>query len=94
MERREKLRNTKFVGSKCPEGVLWALAIFEFFGYRQFLNSHNLGSTNDRLVLVSNIMIWDELPDNFGILENFCGPQKKKEKSNWGAILGTHKPQV
>ena len=50
--------------------VLWGFEILAFFGYRQLLNGHNLGSTNDRrLVLVSNIMFWDELSEkNF---ENF-----------------------
>ena len=57
--------------------VLWAFEILAFFGYRQLLNGHNLGSTNDRrLVLVSNIMFWDELSEkNF---ENFFWAQKKK----------------
>ena len=56
--------------------VLWAFEILAFFGYRQLLNGHNLGSTNDRrLVLVSNIMFWDELSEkNF---ENFFWAQKK-----------------
>jgi hypothetical protein len=44
--------------------VLWAFQNFAIFGYRQLLNGHNLGSTNDRrLVLVSNIMFWDELSE-------------------------------
>ena len=56
--------------------VLWAFEILAFFGYRQLLNGHNLGSTNDRrLVLVSNIMFWDELSEkNF---ENFFWAKKK-----------------
>ena len=57
--------------------VLWAFEILAFFGYRQLLNGHNLGSTNDRsLVLVSNIIFRDELSEkNF---ENFFWAQKKK----------------
>ena len=47
------------------QDVLWAFEILAFFGYFQLLNSHNLGSTNDRrLVLVSNIMFWNELSEN------------------------------
>ena len=45
-------------------GVLWAFQNFVIFGYRQPLNGHNFWSTNDRkLVLVSNIMFWDELSE-------------------------------
>ena len=71
-------------------GVLWAFEILAFFGYRQLFNGHNLGSTNDRrLVLVSNIMFWDELSEkNF---ENFFWANKK----HFGlgvAILGTRDP--
>ena len=45
-------------------GVLWAFQNFAIFGYRQPLNGHNFWSTNDRkLVLVSNIMFWDELSE-------------------------------
>ena len=51
-------------------GVLWPFEILAFFGYFQLLNSHNSGSTNDRrLVLVSNIMFWDELSEKK--FENF-----------------------
>ena len=62
---RVKLGNTNFFGSGCPRGrVKWAFEILGFFGY------HNLGSTNDRrLVLVSNIMFWDELSEKK--FENF-----------------------
>ena len=72
--------------------VLWAFEILAFFGYRQLLNGHNLGSTNDRrLVLVSNIMFWDELSEkNF---ENFFWAQEKKFWPR-GAILGTRDPLV
>ena len=72
--------------------VLWAFEILAFFGYRQLLNGHNLGSTNDRrLVLVSNIMFWDELSEkNF---ENFFWA-KKKNFGLGGAILGTRDPLV
>ena len=45
-------------------GVLWAFQNFAIFGYHQPLNGHNFWSTNDRkLVLVSNIMFWDELSE-------------------------------
>ena len=57
-------------------GVLWAFQNLAIYGYCQLLNGHNLGSTNDRrLVLVSNIMFWDELSEkNF---ENFFWAKKK-----------------
>ena len=58
-------------------GVLWAFEVLAFLGYPQLLNGYNLGSTNDRmLVLVSNIMFWDELSGNF--IGNFFWAQKKK----------------
>ena len=73
----EKLGKPKFFGSRTPRGVLWAFQNFAIFWYPKLLNGHNLGSTNDRkLVLVSNIMFWDELSEkNF---ENFFWAQKKK----------------
>ena len=56
-------------------GVLWAFQNFANFGYIQLLNGHNLGSTNDRrLVLVSNIMFWDELSEKKN--QNFFWAQK------------------
>ena len=55
--------------------VLWAFEILAFFGYRQLFNDHNLGSTNDRrLVLVSNIKFWNELSEK--IYEIFFWAQK------------------
>ena len=48
---------------------------FDILPYLQLLNGHNLGSTNDRrLVLVSNIMFWDELSEKN--CENFFGAPK------------------
>ena len=58
-------------------GVLWAFEVLAFLGYPQLLNGYNLGSTNDRmLVLVSNITFWDELTEK--ICENFFWAPKKK----------------
>ena len=71
-----KLGNTNFLALGALGAVLWAFEILAFFGYRQLLYGHNLGSTNDRrLVLVSNIIFWDELSEkNF---ENFFWAKKK-----------------
>ena len=55
-------------------GVLWAFQNLANFGYIQLLNGHNLGSTNDRrLVLVSN-MFWDKLSEKKN--QNFFWAQK------------------
>ena len=48
---------------------------FDILPYLQLLNGHNLGSTNDRrLVLVSNIKFWNELSEK--IYEIFFWAQK------------------
>ena len=74
-------------------GVLWAFEVLAFLGYPQLLNGYNLGSTNDRmLVLVSNIMFWDELSEKF--FENFFWAKKKKFWPRGGVILGTRNPLV
>ena len=53
-----------------------SVAIFGLFWPFLGIFGHNLGSINDRkLVLVSNILFWDELTEkNF---QNFFGAQKK-----------------
>ena len=69
-----------------------SFTVFGHFWLFSGIFGHNLGSTNDRkLVLVSNIMFWDELSEkNF---ENFFWA-KKKNFGLGGAILGTRDPLV
>jgi len=58
-------------------GVLWAFEVLAFLGYPQLLNGYNLGSTNDRmLVLVSNIIFWDKLSEK-KISEFFWAKKRK-----------------
>ena len=71
----EKLGNPKSFCSRTPRGSVMGVSNFAIFG--QFLNNHILASTNDRrLVLVSNIMFWDELSEKN--LKIFLGSKKKK----------------
>ena len=59
-----------FLAWRYPLGKNLEKQILAFFGYPQLLNSHNLESTNHRrLVLVSNLMFWDELSEKK--FENF-----------------------
>ena len=68
-----------------------SVAIFGLFWPFLGIFGHNLGSTNVRkLVLVSNIMFWDELfGKNFLV---FFGTQKKSFFGLGGAISGTLTP--
>ena len=70
-----------------------SVAIFGLFWPFLGIFGHNLGSTNVRkLVLVSNIMFWDELSEKK--FQNFFRPKKKPFFGLGGAILGTRDPQV